>query len=364
MNNLTEHFYKSGSATCFLNRIEPTERLKETLVQGRKTIRDELRKEIQTYSETEDGGRGKIVPKFYTQGSWVYKTANAPCNTPPQQVDYDDGIYLPVSYHEDEMPKIAAKSYFNEVENVLRKLAKRKGWHLDTSKQTCTRVIISEEAHIDLPLYSIPNKEFELLEEVVLAKTGAGRQYMDSSWKRVAEKKILLAKRDGTWQISDPRKLHDWFTDEVAQKGEQLRRMCRYLKAYRDFQWISSGPSSIFLMVCVTSLHTGNIERDDLRLLQILKGLPQFLEGAINNPTDKMEDLKGKQKESDLQKLKVGAEGFYSDLNKALNEDITIDEASRLIKRHLGDRFPEESVKKTPVTVKLKTETSVRPWTR
>ncbi|WP_327211829.1 MULTISPECIES: cyclic GMP-AMP synthase DncV-like nucleotidyltransferase [Pseudomonas syringae group] len=40
----------------------------------------------------EQGYEGAVPkPRFFTQGSWAYKTLNSPAHMPPQQSDVDDG---------------------------------------------------------------------------------------------------------------------------------------------------------------------------------------------------------------------------------------------------------------------------------
>jgi hypothetical protein len=60
----------------------------------------------------------------------------------------------------------------------------------------------------------------------------------------------MLAHRDEGWKPSDPRKLEEWFRAAVRQHGEQLRRVCRYLKNWRDNRWEGCRLSSIALMAC------------------------------------------------------------------------------------------------------------------
>ncbi len=46
---------------------------------------------------------------------------------------------------------------------------------------------------------------------------------------------IHLAMRNGEWKKSDPEQVSKWFNDRVTEHGDQLRRVCRYLKAWRDY---------------------------------------------------------------------------------------------------------------------------------
>ena len=60
-------------------------------------------------------------------------------------------------------------------------------------------------------------------------------EFTEQSWEELDTDKVLLATRESGWISSDPRKLHVWFKRAVELKGEQLRRLCRYVKAWRDY---------------------------------------------------------------------------------------------------------------------------------
>lgn len=64
---------------------------------------------------------------------------------------------------------------------------------------------------------------------------------------------------------SDPRPVKEWFVDQVETKGVQLRRVVRYIKAYRDWIWKSGGPSSILLMAAAAPLFVKQDRRDARR---------------------------------------------------------------------------------------------------
>ena len=76
-------------------------------------------------------------------------------------MDWDFGVYLPVSVWEDNgPPRAMAKLYFQLVESLLRDLCKEKGWQLYSGKDTCIRVQMAAWAHIDIPLYAAPEDQF------------------------------------------------------------------------------------------------------------------------------------------------------------------------------------------------------------
>ena len=156
---------------------------------------------------------------------------------------------------------------------------------------------------------------------------------------------IALACKDGSWNLSDPLLVVEWFDSKVKRHGEQLRRICRYLKAWRDYQWSSGGPSSIVLMVCAAqTLDRSNVvfeARDDLALNHVLKSLPnQLLDSvteAMINPDEDLNRLNNDDRELAANRASV----FQCHLNQALTMDIaSVSTGIRLIQNHLGERFP------------------------
>ena len=148
------------------------------------------------------------------------------------------------------------------VEAILAPVCKDYGWNLITTKPTCVRVRIDGEAHIDLPLYAIPDDEFgklvEASDRAMLAKgmTLEEREIVlaEHAYTNLPEDRIMLARRDTGWTESDPRELEGWFIGAVREHGKVVRRVCRYLKGWRDYRWPKGGPSSITLMVCVVAV--------------------------------------------------------------------------------------------------------------
>lgn len=321
--------------TDFIKNITPESQKKLIIENAIVEIKSRLRKELKNEHD--------IGPRFMTQGSAGYKTQNSPC-WDTQQIDYDIGCYFPFSEWEDEKPKKAAKDFFSEVDIILKTLCDEREWELDITKNTCCRVIIDKDIHIDIPLYSIPDNEFKTITESVEARKsfsiGDSSYPEEESWENFNFQKVLLAQREGDWKESDPRKVNLYFKDAFEKKGEQFRRICRYLKAWRDFKWQSKGPTSIFLMCLADSLYTCNRNKgDDEELYNILVQIPQKLNLPVINNAEN-ENLTKRNIEY-IDSLKSYAVNFARDLGKALSEE-SIDgtTASELIRNHLGDRFP------------------------
>ena len=56
---------------------------------------------------------------------------------------------------------------------------------------------------------------------------------------------------------SDPKIVEDWFNDSCSRNGPHLRKICRFMKAWRDAQWDVGGPSSISLMAATVNIVDG-----------------------------------------------------------------------------------------------------------
>lgn len=297
MLNLHKLFLNAEDPTSFDEVIEPTASQRATLVEAKNHIREHLRQRIGAATTTVFGMTHAVKPRFRTQGSWTYRTCVQGAYVPPQEMDWDFGVYLPVRVWAEGRPALMAKRYFDLVEGALLELCETHGWALDRSTDNCVRVRIASWAHIDVPLYAAPESEFEQIMEKALASVTQQRllrasaaldeaadhdELPDSFWEDMAC--IHLATRGGEWRPSDPEAVARWFNDridELGEHGHQLRRVCRYLKAWRDFQWPNGGPSSVLLMVIVARAFQPVPRRDDLALENAATVLARDLDGDV-----------------------------------------------------------------------------------
>ncbi|RRV39232.1 cyclic GMP-AMP synthase DncV-like nucleotidyltransferase [Pseudomonas sp. p106] len=359
MLDLSKLFHTETTDDCLLEALELTDVERAYIAAAKEDVRNCLRTGVPRVLR-DMGYKGEVPkPRFFTQGSWAYKTLNAPAHIPPQQGDCDDGAYLPISFLKGtRRPSVASAVFFTAAETALEDLVKENqalGWKLIRDKDTCIRIQISTTAHIDIPLYSIPDEEF-----VTLAKAATRSGYMSfdeafnargaESWADLPTDQVMLAHRKDDWVSSDPRPVKNWFVDQVTDKGEQLRRIVRYLKAYRDWQWKAGGPSSILLMAVATPLFTKVKGRDDLALLEVLKGLPDALRKGVNNPVDESESLTARLSAEELEEAAEQFEKLESNLNGAVNAS---DPASACVwlRKMFGPRFPERTDLVRVVTV-------------
>lgn len=302
----------------------------------------------------------QLHPRFRMQGSSVYHTLNDPAHKPPQEVDYDDGVFLPTSFlvQKNAMkPLLAAKGYFTVVETTLKPLCDSNGWNLDTTKNSCVRIHINSEAHIDLALYAIPDKEFtKLIESSTREVFSDHNSSFDNEiglpepvYRLLSQQQIMLAHRVNGWIESDPRMIEDWFKQAVQEQGEVVRRVCRYLKGWRDFQWITGGPSSIALMACVVTVFDylgGNVtsNRDDLSLQTVADRLEELFSEPIPNPVLSYQNLDQHWSDEERLDFKSCAKALKVTIDIALNSTYNKQIALKQLKERFGQRIPNDTL--------------------
>jgi hypothetical protein len=351
----------------FLSALEVADGQKKELRDVRDLIRETLRTGFSSWQETVDRRvllqetalkravpDPQLKPKFRMQGSASYHTLNTPPRHPPQRIDYDDGMYLPVSFlAETGSPVVASAGYFRLVEALLAPLCEQKGWQL-RQKLSCVRIQLSTKAHIDLPLYAIPDGEFETLVEKSAAAYGATDRALvvnsmaldDAIYEGLRIDDIRLAHREKGWIKSDPRLVEHWFKDAIETHGYQLRRVCRYFKAWRDHHWDVCVLSSIAIMKCVVDAFDearGSFDpkRDDLAVLEVATRLNGYFAGQIENPVvDGV--LDDNWSESDRREFTSKAKELNIQINSAIRGTDSAAVALSELTRAFGPRIPQD----------------------
>lgn len=293
------------------------------------------------------------TPKFRMQGSFSYHTCNQPAHVPPQEIDLDDGLFMPVSYFQkdgDRSPVIQSAAYFFIIERILAPLCDKKGWQLVTDKPSCIRVKIDDTMHTDLALYSVPDADFQrILKDAQNRGVDFATELMmeDTAYRMLSHDEIMLAHRDEGWKKSDPRKLEDWFIDAVKEYGDQVRTVSRFLKGWKDFQWPKGRLASIALMAAVVSVFEKASaaiasDRDDLALLRVSEDLPDFLANDIPNPVVEGERLdqgwSPEERDDFVAKAKLLAERLEDALTKTSERSV----AYEALQEQFGERIPDD----------------------
>lgn len=306
-----------------------------------KGSRKELRRKIRKFFEEEKPD--EIKPKFKGQGSWETNTTIEPI---PRIVevdgkkksllyyDVDDGVYF--IGEEEIKDRKSIQTYHDWIYDAVKD-------HTDKDpidKNTCVRVMFADGHNIDLPIY----------------------------YKK-GDTPELAHKRDG-WVFSDPKEFAEWF-NKKADKDEQLRRIVRYLKGWKDYREFcredKSFPSGLVLSVLAANNFYANT-RDDIAfketLINIEAALSQKFECKM--PTTPVgENLLSKytQKDYFLEQLR----NLIKDAKKALEES-NQKKSCEYWQKHLGDRMPcnlaEDKDESASASIGLASliPASTKPW--
>jgi hypothetical protein len=156
---------------------------------------------------------------------------------------------------------------------------------------------------------------------------------------------IVLANRSGEWIHSDPNNIAKWFEYHIQEHGEQLRRVSRYVKAWRDYQWRGGGPSSVAMMVIVARNFEKCIGRDDLALERAVAHLSKELlhdvrENGIDSGVANFSNLDERQREEAAQRASVLTDALRAARRLPVGREGT---AIELLNSHLGPRIPARS---------------------
>ncbi len=372
-------FFKTGYQDTFLASLGVADADKETLRATRDEVRSAIRSGFQEWdvhlerqhlfeaaalaSTFAYDAKPTLSPKFRMQGSWSYHTLNCTTTEPPQEIDLDDGVFLPVSFltqNGSTHPAIVSAAYFDVIEKILAPLCEKNGWTLVTDKSSCVRVEVSRGAHVDLALYAIPDRDYAVLVEKAATASmtfdaqleKAALSFSEQFYQDLPSDHIMLAHRTEGWKPSDPRKLEDWFQDALGRHGEQLRRVCRYLKGWRDHNWDGCRLSSIALMACAVTAFDEAVAkpengRDDSALHFVAGRLPELLSSRIPNPVVAGQFLDEGWSPECRSAFIVKAEKLASDVANALNAANTHQAASilgGLLGRHMSTDLAHYSI--------------------
>ena len=338
----------------FLKTISISQENRKDLLSVRKILRSELRK---AFNENRDmyiteaydailtkASTQSIKPKFMSQGSFVYGTINYSCNPPSQQMDLDDGIYIPLSYTDKLADSFqqASQVIRTIIYNYIQDACNAHQWVLH-KKSKCLRVVINKDSHIDLPIYSIPDKELSTIQEnaslALLSKQG-----MNDVLPKYHKADDILLATDNGWIESDPRDYLDKI-EKIKQGDYRITfiEMSRYLKAWRDCRYPQddSNLSSLAIMSGVYELISNPSftqgENKALQLAYFVDGIKNLLfeQNGITDLTKNKIILKS----SDCNlSLKNQLNNFYDVLNNAVQ-----DGNSNHLSAQFGNRFPNEN---------------------
>jgi hypothetical protein len=225
------------------------------------------------------------------------------------EYDIDDGVYLQHLDNQDDSNWPASAT----VHNWLVKATEGATNEKPMDKRTCVRVRYAGQYHVDLPSYGELNGNY-----------------------------LLAVKGETKWPHSDPLALTDWFLGQVKLRGEQLRRIVRYLKAWADFQSQRRGPMPSGLIITILAAnHFRSNEKDDVALTNTIQDISSAMNAAcfVLNPVDVSEELTARLNEVQKQRFQVAIKTAADDARKAIDSEDKHD-ASKHWRKQFGDRFP------------------------
>lgn len=123
----------------------------------------------------------------------------------------------------------------------------------------------------------------------------------------------------------------------------------RYLKAFRDHEWASGGPASVLLMAAAVPLFQQELGREDLSLLNVVKGIPAALRKGVNHPTDDSESLTDRLRKTGAAEgrdLVEEAANKFSQFAGVLEATLAASNAEQGViwmRQQFGDRFPNRA---------------------
>lgn len=241
-----------------------------------------------------------------------------------KEYDLDDGIYLN-GYSDKESSEWPSTT---TVHSWIKDAVDGHTLEAPIDKNTCVRVVYAKGYHIDYPIY--------ILKDGVNAR---------------------LAHKSNGWIESDPKEFTNWFIGKVNSHEEQLRRIVKYLKAWKDFKDVSLKGIEITILVANNiCVYEG---RDEEALKRTLNRIIDNLEVRFEclKPVKPFEDLfdgiSRTKKDDIMQALKI----LKSKVELAINEDNQL-KASEYMIEVFGSRFPKGTSNDGDKTSKVFVQTS------
>jgi len=381
MRNEAFNFHKlflHSSDKAFINRLEIDDITAREMGKAVELIKDALSPALRKLALELNVPPQYATPRFRFQGSTVYKTQNSPAHIPQQQVDSDLGVYIAAVFMSNASngdtgkkypARELAKRYFEVVDKLLSDLCKQQGWKYaegHKQKDTCCRIDLSPKgvhAHIDVPLYATPNEQFakvlaleEQLKKSVAfadARANIAPQIDEDGWDELTV--IVMATRSGEWTESDVQIVIQHFKNAATRFEHPyvLRRIWRYVKAWRDYTWRDGkSPSSVLLMEAVVKILDMDIEkskqllgsgRDDRILHYVFSHLGTTLSGdVIVNWSSSQEDLNRGDKTQRAQ-WSLAAKTCHQHLDQALFEaSLQFEQVISHVRIGFGHRIPND----------------------
>lgn len=268
----------------------PSEK-KKRLKSSKETLRDRIRDHFKK-------NHPEYEPEFYIQGSYKMGTTIL---TKDEECDLDDGVYF------RREADVTATTLQKWVKDALDGATSTPVEH----RSKCLRVIYKADYHIDFPVYIFPD----------------------------GDKHPSLAIKNEGFEESDPKDVVEWYKKE-KKKNEQLKRIVKHLKGWGDHKR-NKMPSGLAMTILGAENLQPN-ERDDVALkdtlIKIRKTLDANFECIV--PATPYDDLFENYDVTRKSNFLNNLDDFIQDAKKAVDDEPNQLRASKLWRKHLGDKFP------------------------
>ncbi len=278
---------------CYHEEIYIGGAKKDRMVSSKNSLRERIRK---WFKENHPA----YEPKFFIQGSHKMKTG---IRTKDDICDLDDGIYF---FREPDVTATTLQSWIWEAVN---------GYTSTTPehRKKCIRSIFAGDYEVDHPVYY-----------------------------KIDGQSYQIAVKNNGFENSDPKAMVDWFNKRKDKNGK-LIRIVKYLKGWCDNNR-NKMPSGLAMSILAANAKEKIVlnDRDDITLKDILKEIKKALDVKFECivPAEPFDDLFASYDESRKDNFMTALNDFINDAEKALREENQL-AASKLWRKHLGDRFPE-----------------------
>ncbi len=278
--------------TDFNDEISIGKGKKDKMATSKEALRTRIRKHFkEKHPEYE--------PKFFIQGSDKMKSG---IRTKDDICDLDDGIYF------FRKPDVTATTLQGWVWDAV-------DGYTDTTpehRKKCIRSIFAGDYEIDHPIYY-----------------------------KVDDENYKLAVKNHGWDESDPKAMVSWFNNQKDKEGK-LVRIVKDLKAWCDYKR-NKMPNGLAMTILASNAKNKIVlnDRDDITMKDILNEIKKALDlkfeciVPVVPGDDLFEDYDEVRKNNFLSALN----DFLNDADAALKEVNQL-RASKLWRKHLGDRFP------------------------
>lgn len=277
----------------FQEEISIPAKKKERMMTSKKGLRDRIRKD---FKEKHPG----YTPKFYIQGSNKMKTA---IRTKDDICDLDDGVYFM------REPDVTSTTLQQWVKDAVNGYTDTEPEH----RKKCVRNIFTSDYEIDMPVYyKVDGKEYQ------------------------------LAVKDSGFEDSDPKAMVDWFNARKDKNGMLVNNV-KDLKAWCDHKR-NKMPSGLAMTILATNVKSNIVynEREDISLRDTLKEIKKALNLKFECivPVTPHDNLFAEYTPERKNNFLTALDEFIADADEALKVT-NQKKASKLWRRHLGERFPE-----------------------